>query len=70
MRKLKGDGIYMILYDGDSELLESNVKTLKKLKTQMVTAASKTADAADVLLPSANTERKSCTPSPSSSTRM
>ena len=70
VRESKEDGIYMILYDGDSELLESNIKSIKKLKTQIATAASKTADAADVPLPSANTKRKSCTPSPSFITRI
>ena len=68
VRESKGDGVYLILYDGDSELLESNVKTLRKIKAQTSMAASKSADAADDPLPSANTERKSCTTSPSSST--
>ena len=64
MHESKGDVIYLILYDGNSELLESNVKTLRKLNTQMATTASKTTDAADDPLLSANTEHKSCTPSP------
>ena len=70
VRESKGDGIYKILYDGDSELLESNVKTLKIIVAQKSTAASKTADATDDPLPSANTERKSRTTSSSSSTRI